>query len=480
MNRPFCFTIALALSSLACNAQTSAPQEGQRGRSEEVRRSAPEIESHADVVDRVAPSVVTIRSSKRVRESRQYPFAMEPSFEQFFGRGYRGSPAPENRVQRGMGSGVVVREDGYIVTNHHVIDGAEEIIVEFTDGMTHKAKLIGDDPPSDLAVLKLDATKLKALPLGDSDRVRVGDVSLAVGNPLGVGQTVTAGIISAKGRTTGLSDGTFEDFLQTDAPINQGNSGGALVNTAGQLIGINSQILSPSGGNIGIGFAIPVNMMRDVMDQLIKTGRVRRGQLGVTVQAITPELASGLKLPNRDGVLVGDVTPGGPADKAGFRSADVILSVNGQKIDSTNRLRNAISSLPPGSDATVAILRDGKSRDVQVKLGEFGAKDQQAAAGADNAAGGPRLGVSVAPLTPELAAQLGVKETSGLVVREVEPAGAAAQAGITAGDIILQANRQPVKTPSDLQRLVRSAGESPVPLLVNRRGRSFFVIIRPN
>src|SRR5215218_10092174 len=252
--------------------------------------------SYADVVARVSPAVVTIRAVRMARAPRQHPFLDDESLRDFFGRGGPQRQQPRETPQRALGSGVVISPDGYIVTNHHVVDGAEQITVEFADRRRFPAKLVGNDPPSDLAVLKVDAKELPVLTLGDSDRVRVGDVVLAVGNPLGVGQTVTAGIISAKGRRTGLSDGSFEDFLQTDAPINQGNSGGALVNTQGELVGINSQIYSPTGGNIGIGFAIPSNMTRTVTEQLINGGRVRRGQLGVFVQAVTDEIAQSLGL----------------------------------------------------------------------------------------------------------------------------------------------------------------------------------------
>jgi serine protease Do len=273
--------------------------------------------SYASIVDRVSPAVVTIRSQRMVRMTNQQ-LPDHPFFREFFGERFDPRRMPERR-EGGMGSGVVVRPDGYILTNNHVVDGAEKVTIELTDGRTLEADVVGTDAPTDLAVLKVDAADLKTLPLGNSEEVRVGDVVLAVGNPLGVGQTVTMGIVSAKGRATGGNgDGGYEDFIQTDAPINRGNSGGALVNTEGELIGINSQILSPSGGNIGIGFSIPVNMAQHVMSQLIDHGEVRRGRLGVTIQAITPDLARALNLSTTTGALVSNIEDGSPAASAGL------------------------------------------------------------------------------------------------------------------------------------------------------------------
>jgi Do/DeqQ family serine protease len=305
-----------------------------------------------------------------VRAPRQYPFFNDPFFRDFFGDRY-GAPAPRSQIQRGLGSGVIITKDGYILTNHHVIDGAEEIRVELTNNRGYDAKVIGDDPRSDLAVLKIGANDLPMLTLGDSDRVRVGDVVLAVGNPLGIGQTVTAGIISAKGRSTGLSDGSFEDFLQTDAPINQGNSGGALVNSSGLLVGINSQIVSPSGGNIGIGFAIPSNMARVVMDQLIDTGKVQRGHLGIAIQPVTPEIAAKLRLPEVRGVVVENVASSSAAARAGIQPGDVIVGFNGQPVSSGNILRNQVAATPPGTEVELNILRDGREQKTRVTLGEY-------------------------------------------------------------------------------------------------------------
>src|SRR5258707_9748621 len=333
------------------------------------------VVSYADIVSRVSPAVITVHSEMRVRAPQQYPFMDDPMFRQFFGDRLP-QQMPEQR-RSGLGSGVIISTDGYILTNHHVIDGAEQIKVDLNDNRTLDAKVVGSDPLSELAVLKIDASNLPVLALGDSDKVRVGDVVLAIGNPLGIGQTVTMGIISAKGRQTGMSSGSFEDFLQTDAPINQGNSGGALVSTNSELVGINSQILSPSGGSIGIGFAIPSNMVRTVMDQLIRNGKVRRGQLGVTVLKIPSDEASKLGIDRGTGVAAFQVKAASAADRAGLRKGDVITALNGTPVNDPNTFRNLVAGTAPGTEVTLTIRRNGKEQQVRATLGELTPQAEQ-------------------------------------------------------------------------------------------------------
>jgi Do/DeqQ family serine protease len=442
-------------------------------------------QSYADVVDRVAPAVVTIRSARRVHAPQQFPFSNDPFFGQLFGGRAPGNGnnqrRNEDQVEHALGSGVIITPDGRILTNHHVIDGADDISVELTDRRTYKAKVLGSDTPSDLALLKIDASNLPVLPLGDSDKVRVGDVALAVGNPLGIGQTVTMGIISARGRSTELSAGSFEDFLQTDAAINQGNSGGALVDTRGELIGINSQILSPSGGSIGIGFAIPSNMAKNVGDQLAKNGKVRRGRLGVGIQNITADLATSMNLKNVNGVLVNSVEPGLAADRAGIKAGDVITAVNGQKVDDSNTLRNRVAAIGPDADVAVTLMHDGQERQVHARLTELSVESQTAANNGEEGGSGAhdQLGISVQPLTGDLASRLKLgRDASGLVVTDVDPSGPAAEAGLQPNDVIVQANRHPVKTASDLRDAVHNSGTRPTLLLVNRGGQDVFLAIR--
>jgi serine protease Do len=448
-------------------------------------------DSYADVVGAAAPAVVTIRTQGKARVSpTQFDMpGMEDQddlLRRFFGDqfGQRGQRAPRQftpRQQRGLGSGVIVTTDGYILTNNHVVDGADEIKVEMTDDRSFTAKLVGTDKASDLALLKVNAPDLHPMALGNSETVKVGDFVLAVCNPLGVGQTVTMGIISAKGRSTSVGDGGYEDFLQTDAPINHGNSGGALVNTKGELVGINSQILSESGGNIGIGFAIPVNMAKNVMEQLRTRGKVTRAQLGVTVQGVTSEMAESLGLKQANGAIVSSVAPGSAAERAGVKRGDVIQSFNGVPVHDTNTLRNRVAEAGPGTTSELVILRDGSEKRLSVKLDE--ANPEKSARGSDAEPGvedKAALGVSVAPLTPELAARAKApKDTRGLFVEDVNPEGRAAAAGIQPGDIIQEVNRQAVTSVDDLRSAVKKSGDKPTLLLINRQGNDLFLTVRP-
>ena len=440
--------------------------------------------SYADVVEKTSPAVVRIESDVKTKgQMMQFPFGDDDLFRQFPGQPQR------PQLQRGIGSGVIVSADGTIITNNHVVEGAEKITVQTSDDKTFDAKVVGTDKPSDLAVLKIEAQNLPFLTLGNSDNVRVGDIVLAIGNPLGIGQTVTAGIISAKGRRTGLSDSSsFEDFLQTDAPINRGNSGGALVNLSGELIGINSQILSPggaNGGNIGIGFSIPSNMARDVMEQLLKNGKVHRGMLGIFIQNITDDTAKALDLKDTSGVLVSDVQKSSAAERAGVKRGDIITAINGEKIEDSNVFRNKVASTAPGTEITLSIVRDGQQQDVKAKLDEF---DVDAVTRTQNGDDGNdptpekesgKLGLSLQPITPQIARQLKLTSQDGLVITDVDPTGPAAEAGLAQGDVILEINKQPVGTTDDVRAALDKSGGRPVLMLIVRQGRTIYLTVRP-
>ncbi len=447
--------------------------------------------SYADVVQKTSPAVVRIEADIKARQSPQQPqqfnlddFFNSPQQPQGQNRGQQPPP-----TQRGLGSGVIVSADGMILTNNHVVEGAEKITVLMSDNQTFEARIVGLDEASDLAVLKIEATNLPFLNLGNSDNVRVGDVVLAIGNPLGIGQTVTAGIISAKGRRTGLSDGnSFEDFLQTDAPINRGNSGGALINIAGELIGINSQILSSgqSGGSIGIGFAIPTNMAKGVMEQLVANGRVRRGLLGVSIQAVNEDIKELFGLKDTKGVLIPEVKRGSAAEKAGIKRDDVIIAINGETIDDTNVLRNKVAGTSPGSEIKVRIMRDGAEQELTVVLDELNPKiaKTETPAGNNQEETKPgesgKLGLNLQPLSPQITRQLELPaETSGVVVTDVEQNGAAAKVGIVRGDVVLTINRQAVSSLEDVKAALDKSGDRAILLLVARKGQTVYLTVKP-
>ena len=452
--------------------------------------------SFAPIVEKVSPSVVTISISKNVRiggrnQGGGNPLMDDPFFRKFFGipddepsspRGNgKDSGAGRKRVMPvGLGSGVIVSKDGYIITNNHVVDQADEITVTLADGKTElKATKIGSDAGSDIAVIKVDAKDLKPITFTDSDKIKVGDIALAIGNPFALRQTVTKGIISAVGRNqTGISE--FGNFIQTDASINPGNSGGALVDVEGRLIGINTAIFSMTGGNQGIGFAVPANLARSVMESLIKTGRVSRGFLGIVLQPLNEELAKQFKLPNTDGALIAEVAGQSPAEKAGLKSGDVVTEVSGKKVEGTRELQLLIANLAPGSKADLKVMRDGKDQTFTVELAERPTGKGLAAAEPAKADDPDVLdGVTVADIDAESRKRFELPESAkGVVVTEIDADSPSAEAGIKVGDVIYEANRDPITNSQQAVELSEKLKkEKKVLLRVSTKGQSRFVVV---
>jgi serine protease Do len=436
----------------------------------------------ASVIDPDLPAVVNISSTKVVKQQALTPeFFNDPLFRQFFGDQF-GPPTPNGpQMEResSLGSGIIVTADGYILTNNHVVSGASDVEVLTPDRKKFKAKVIGTDPRTDVAVLKIDATGLPILTLGDSSKLKVGDLVFAIGDPFGVGETATTGIVSATGRGLGGAIERYEDFIQTDAAINPGNSGGALIDLRGYLIGINTAIISGGGGgNQGVGFAIPINMARNVMDQIVENGKVVRGYLGATVQAVNADMAKAFGLGQGGGALVGDITPDSPAAKAGLERGDIILELNGQSVSGPDDLSVHISEIPPNSIAHLKVFRQGQTREIDVKLGEFSEKLEATASGGGTPA--ELNGLQVQNLTPAIAQQLGVPSSkTGVVVTSVDPSSAAAAAGLQTGDIIQEVDRKAVHNTSEFQQAVAGKGNQPILLLVERSGVTHFVVIQP-
>jgi len=439
----------------------------------------------APVVSRAMPAVVNISSSKVVKEQPQQGFFDDPFFRQFFGNRMPQQEQPRSERETSLGSGVVVSPDGYILTNNHVVDGATDVKVSFANKEEFPAKIIGTDKYTDVAVLKINKTGLTTLPFADSNRAEVGDVVLAIGEPFGLGGTVTMGIISAKGRA-GLGIERFEDFIQTDAAINRGNSGGALIDTHGSLVGINTAILSgETGGNQGIGFAIPANLAKNIMDQILKSGKVTRGFLGITPQELTPEMAQAFNVPNTHGVAVATVVPDSPAAKAGLKVGDVIVAVNGTTVEDVNSFRLQIAGFAPGTTVQLRVNRSGQTLDIPVKLSTFNLEAENNGPGAGNLPGGGEKGalngVSVQSLTPDLRQQLQVPEgTQGVVITDIDPNSQASAAGLQQGDIIEQVNRKPVNSVSEFNTAVRAGASSQSTLLLVRRGQGSQFVVVPN
>jgi serine protease Do len=434
----------------------------------------------ASVLKPALPAVVNIQTSKLVKSkpSQMMPFFNDPMFKQFFGDQFgQGQAGPQTEREHSLGSGVIVTSDGTIVTNNHVIEGATDIKVDLSDKREFQAKLIGTDPKTDIAVLKIEATGLPTLAIGDSSKLQVGDVIFAIGDPFGVGETATMGIISATQRG-GLGIENYEDFIQTDAPINPGNSGGAMIDLHGDLIGINTAILSGGGGgNQGVGFAIPINMARSVMDQIVGHGKVVRGYLGLYPQDVTPALAKEFGLSKPGGALVSGLKPDAPAARAGLRNGDVILELNGQPIESANDLRLRISQTAPGSSVKLEVSRGGKTQNMDVTLAEL-PPDKSAEQAPGESESGGLDGVNVQELTPDAMQELQLAPgTHGVVVESVDPSSAASSVGLQRGDVIQEVNHQPVRNIAEYKQALAAAGKQPVLLLVNSGGVTHYEVI---
>jgi serine protease Do len=434
--------------------------------------------SFTEVAQAVSPAVVNIRAEKVVKGAGsvfrhfQSPHGEGDPFQDFFGRFFGDMPEREFK-ERSLGSGFFIDEQGHIVTNNHVIENADKIKVKLNNGKEYDAEIVGRDPKTDIALVKAEGLSgFHAVELGDSDALKVGEWVVAIGSPFGLEHTVTAGIVSAKGRVIG--SGPYDDFIQTDASINPGNSGGPLVNMKGKVVGINTAIVSRSGGNVGIGFAIPANLARDIIEQLKESGSVTRGWLGVSIQDLTPELAEYYGVKDGKGALVGEVFEGDPADKAGIKAKDVIISVDGEQIEDSRDLSRTIAQVPVDKKVTIKVLRNGKERSFGVQIVKRTEEKETVAAK------GPSeekdLGMSVSSITPELARQLGISETEGVVVIAVEDGGPANQAEVEEGDLILEIDHKPIKTIEDYQEQTGKVKEGETVSLLVRRKTGFLAL----
>jgi serine protease Do len=448
----------------------------------------------AEIAERATASVVNISSTKVVKNPMGpeggSPFMDDPFFRRFF-QLPPGQGIPQDRRAQSLGSGVIVDDDGIVLTNNHVVDGADEIVITLSDGREFDAELVGADPQSDVAVIKIkgNPSGLQPLAFGDSSTLRLADTVLAIGNPFGVGQTVTMGIVSATGRANlGIAD--YEDFIQTDAAINPGNSGGALLNVRGELVGINTAIVSRTGGYQGIGFAIPSNMAAQIMKSLKETGKVERGWLGVAIQPLDRELAEAMGIDQAQGVLVADVTAGGPAKKAGLQRGDVILSIDGREVRSTGELRNVVAANPAGKTVTVTVVRNQKQKEIDVELGSLADDKEEPRAGRGRDDDEPQAklsgkgllgGIGVAEITKQARQRFDIpdKIESGALVTQIDPRSAAGRAGISPGDVIIQVDQSPVSDADDFRRLAGKVGDARSALLLVSRARgTMFVLVK--
>jgi serine protease Do len=438
--------------------------------------------AYAKIAETVTPSIVNIQTTQVIKV-QQSPFFSDPFFRQFFGNMLPGGGIPREQREHALGSGVIVSPDGYVVTNNHVIAHASEIEVMLPDRRTFKGKVVGADPQTDVAVIKVEATGLPAATWGDSSTLEPGDVVMAFGNPFGLNFTVTRGIVSAVGRS-GLGIESYEDFIQTDAAINPGNSGGALVDVRGRVVGINTAILSASsgpdgeGGFNGVGFAIPSNVVKRVMESLIKTGKVERGYLGVEVTDLSQAMAEQFKVPDVSGALVNDVTPGSPAAKAGLKAGDVVRTLDGKRVNSKDSLTFMVASSAPGQEVSLGILRDGQPLTLKVTLGTR--PSNLAVRGTGHAPSqGTLRGITVQNLTPDLRDQLGLPgELHGVVISGLDPSSPAAQEGLQAGDVIMDIGRKSVHNVGEFDRLA-GAATGQVLVRIYRQGTALFVVLTP-
>jgi serine protease Do len=483
----FIGVVCLALSGLLYEGRRVFPHfalaEGAGLDGQEIETLERQNKAYERIAESVTPAIVAIQSTQVIKV-QQSPFMTDPLFRQFFGNMFPQFGIPREQREHALGSGVIVSADGYIVTNNHVVSKATEIEVLLSDRRSFKGKVMGADPQTDIAVIKINATNLPVVPFGDSDQMKVGDIVMAFGNPFGQWFTVTRGSVSALGRS--LDDpNKFEDFIQTDAAINPGNSGGALVNVRGQVIGINTAIIPGSAGPggqgsfIGIGFAIPSNTAKHVMEDLIRTGKVSRGYLGIQIKSLDEGLAKQFKVPDIAGALVDDVTPGGPADKAGIKIGDVVRKLNGQTVETHEQLTAMVTNINPGTEVKLDILRDGQPMTIRVTLGERPANLGVTPGVGKAPSEGALRGITVQNLTPDLRDRLGLPPTvRGVVITEIDPDSPAAQAGLQPGDVIESINRHATNSVADFDRWVAEAKGQTL-LRINRQGTGIFIVITP-
>jgi serine protease Do len=477
--------LALVLGGLTGSVVHSSAQQPAYSVAADTRTQLIFNQGFSPVVRSATPAVVNISTSRIVRapEERELGPMDESFLRRFFGDDFlQQFRVPRERRERSLGSGVIVSPNGYILTNSHVVEGANDIKVWLSDDREMPGQIIGIDPGTDIAVLKIEADRLSTLPFADSNKVEVGDIALALGNPFGVGRTVTMGIVSATGRG-GLGIEDYEDFIQTDASINPGNSGGPLVNVRGELIGLNTAILSSSGVNLGIGFAVPSNMANTVMNQIIRTGKVTRGYMGVTVQDITSQLSEAMKIGQTRGALIGDVDPKGPAAKSGLQGGDVIVEANGKAIEDSRALRLLVSGMAPGAQLNLRVQRNGQTRSATLTLSELPVKESALSPSSSREKPEPvasdpaRLGIAITEITPDLALHLELPATvKGLVIADVEGGSLAEEAGLQPGDLIVEVNNNAVATVAEFQSLMEKPS-SPVLLLINRGGHTRYVAV---